>query len=251
VCPHFSRPSLPDATKKKGKPVFPLRRYLERVTSLHRNIDVLIRYAKSTNQCFHPTNFNLSVVTLPAPSCWLGLPDTKNAWRDSLMRAIKTAGYVVTREQTDKTVDRAVAKYTDFPRAPVLHCELALIAQYLAKSSKKKFAGTPEVCYIGLSKPCCRTCSLLISAVNETSEITFATRECNGKWYADWAFPETLQSFVTPLYRSVAESLAYALQCQGGARLRVDNRPFDSDGYAKSFYLDELDRFRQNLDDRR
>lgn len=179
---------------------FRLRRAIEKLTTQHRHIHVLLRFAHSPRlrSAFLTP---LSVLAIPTPpQVSISLPSTPIDWQ-SLIEAVCN-GYILT---SDKWLTDEVMKLSaHFQRGRyngVVHCECALIAHFETTHSDP-----PPFSYIGVSKLSCRGCHAWIQAFNAAGGRQYRTQGTHGKWYFPWAMPArgaatTLLSHVARILR--------------------------------------------------
>lgn len=166
----------------------PVRRALEKLTSLHRYIEVLVRFANSPR--LRPAlTFKMSVspVTPPARR-QVTLPSSIDEWQSTL-DYVCAGRELATADWTRKRAADLAGHY-DESYLCLTHCECSLIAHLEAAHTK-----APAFSYIGVSKLSCRACMLWIAAFNRRAGRQYFTRGTHGKWYWPWAAPAGLADY--------------------------------------------------------
>lgn len=163
----------------------PVRRALEKLTSLYRYIEVLVRFANSP-RLRRASTFELiiSPVTPPARR-QVTLPSSIDEW-ESTVDYVCAGKELATADWARKQAIELAGHYDDSYLC-VTHCECSLIAHLEATHTK-----TPAFSYIGISKLSCRACMLWIAAFNRRAGRQYVTRGTYGKWYWPWTAPEGL-----------------------------------------------------------
>lgn len=162
---------------------FRLRRAIEKLTTQHRQIHVLLRFAHSPR--LRPAFLlPLSVIAIPSPPrVAITLPSTPLDWQ-SLIEAVCN-GHLMTSDTwlTDEVM-KLSARFPGGRYYGVVHCECALIAHFeTTRTDPAPFS------YIGVSKLSCRGCNAWIQAFNAAGGPQYHTQGTHGKWYFPWAMP--------------------------------------------------------------
>jgi len=161
---------------------FPLRRALEKLTSLPRHIETLFGFAHSP-RLLPALRYRLFISAVPEITRTVKLPASSEGWKSFLVAARGK------RHDFKKTPAVELAERFG-PRQWVcpVHCECGLI-MYLHTRQGDAWDHVPAFSYIGVSKLSCSACSIWIEAFNERSGREFYTRGSHGKWYWPWGIP--------------------------------------------------------------
>lgn len=195
----------------------PVRRALEKLTSLHRYIEVLVRFANSPRLrpalTFEPS---ISLVTPPARR-QVTLPSSIHEWETTVDyvcagKELATADWA-RKQATD------LAGHYDKSYLCVTHCECSLIAHLEATPAE-----TPPFSYIGVSKLSCRACMLWIAAFNRRAGRQYVTRGAHGKWYWPWTAPAGLADYeAAVMAKAVRADCVRFIQASGHFRAGSDS----------------------------
>jgi len=161
---------------------FPLRRALEKLTSLSRHIETLFRFAHSPR--LQPAlGYCLFTSAVPGKTEIVQLPASPEEWGSFLEAAF--------RKHYDFQITRSVELAEEFGSknwvCPV-HCECGLI-QYLHTREGDQCDHVPPFNYIGFSKLSCSACRIWIETFNNWGGWKFYTSGSHGKWFWPWGIP--------------------------------------------------------------
>jgi len=165
-----------------GEEPFPLRRALEKLTSLPRHIASLYGFAHSRR--LQPAlRYRLSIAAVPKEAHNVLLPPSLKDWESFLVAACGG------RYDFQKTYAVELAEMFKSGKCvcPV-HCECKLI-QSLQTRLGNQWDNVPPFTYIGVSKLSCGACRIWMEAFNERSGRKFYTRGSHGKWDWPWGVP--------------------------------------------------------------
>ncbi|KAG0641770.1 hypothetical protein HOY80DRAFT_710529 [Tuber brumale] len=161
---------------------FPLRRALEKLTSLPRHIETLFGFAYSPR--LQPALlYRLFISAVPEKTHTVKLPASSEEWKAFL----EVACHKRYDFQKPRVVELAKTFGSNKWVCPV-HCECGLII-YLQTRQSNQWDHVPPFNYIGVSKLSCSACCIWIEAFNERSVRKFYTRGSHGKWYWPWGIP--------------------------------------------------------------
>lgn len=186
---------------------YPYRRYLEEITSLHRQIDTLVNAAQSEclRSMFHR---ELSIDSVPAEHREIQLPNTEKNW--------KTISNLVAQKE-DYVIQNPISIRSPYKNPKVsskVHCECLLVKHFdmLKKTPKTcSWANIPPFNYLGVSKLSCWGCSSWLKAynLNTPTEGSFFTKGTHGRWCFPWASPElSCKKKTARVRKAMAEELA-------------------------------------------
>ena len=177
---------------------FPLRRALEKLTSLPRHIETLFGFAHSPR--LQPAlQHRLVISTVPGKTHTVQLPASPEEWRSFL----EVACYKRYDFQRTRAVELAGAFGSKKWVCPV-HCECGLI-QYLHTRRGNQWDHVPPFDYIGVSKLSCSACRIWMEAFKELSGRKFYTRGSHGKWYWPWGIPRAQGSLLGLMAQKVLD----------------------------------------------
>lgn len=180
----------PDICKTVDQ-TFPVKRYLEKLVGVTKDVKILLNAANSPRLRRHfKAHFSIETVDPIGPTAAL-LPSTINAWENVAFKALEEInrgklerGEIEWEAVASKV--RADAQRVN-SRAPPpqhsVHCECILLSHMLFHQEKS------FVNYIGVSELCCRGCFQLIQSANFANGTRFVTKGCHHKWYYPWKFP--------------------------------------------------------------
>ncbi len=184
-------------------PGFNLQRWLLKLTSVARDIAVLLCAARSPRcrMLFRSATFVVSPLrqTVVQPSGKITLPQTFEAWLEVVEFALKRSNELRKDSEDEKETDKhlvadsierilgLVKEGTISSTDTVVHCECRIICQIVEglQRFRKNAYG-----YIGVSKPSCYACQEFIQAVSKVHGINLlTTKPCHYKWFYPWPFP--------------------------------------------------------------
>ncbi|KAG0124781.1 hypothetical protein HOY82DRAFT_633631, partial [Tuber indicum] len=165
-----------------GEEPFPLRRALEKLTSLPRHIESLLGFAHSPR--LRPAlQYQLSISAVPKMTQTVKLPASTEEWK-SFVDVACHKRYDFRKAHAVELVEKFGSRQWVCP----VHCECALI-QYFHSRRGDQWDRVPPVNYIGVSKLSCSACHIWIEAFNDRSGRKFYTGGSHGKWYWPWGVP--------------------------------------------------------------
>lgn len=171
----------------------PLYRAIQKLSSHHRFILQLLKYASSAEgQADLPriTVHATKVVAVPVDVAFPSIPQVENIIRpllppgDTLQAEMDAVRAGFNHEFDPLELDAAES----VPFKAFVHCECSLIADFTTMGNPQPFR------YIGVSKLSCAACHLWIKAFNNTHHTQYHTRGTHGRWYPKWAMPTSLQT---------------------------------------------------------
>ncbi|PUU73088.1 hypothetical protein B9Z19DRAFT_1069257 [Tuber borchii] len=199
---------------------FRLRRALEKLNSLPRNIKILVAFANSRR--LRPAlQYAMSIVAVPAQTRFIPLPRSQDDWLLVLQNE--------TEQHYPWQLGEAEALLQAFkpPRKKCdVHCECSLI-QYLERchASGTAWDKIPPFNYLGVSKLSCYACYLWITAFNEQGGRKIFTRGSHGKWCFPWAMPNSGKNLVRSMAKKLSKEYYAYLSMSGLIWLDEDSTP--------------------------
>ncbi|RPB03407.1 hypothetical protein L873DRAFT_1786861 [Choiromyces venosus 120613-1] len=165
-----------------GEDPFPLRRALEKLTSLPHHITSLFGFANSPH--LQPAlRYRLCISAVPKKAHTVELPASLEDWK-SFLEAACGKRYDFQKTHAVELVEMFGSGKWVCP----VHCECGLI-QYLQARQGNQWDNIPPFSYIGVSKLSCSACRIWMEASNKQSRRKFYTRGSHGKWYWPWGVP--------------------------------------------------------------
>ncbi|KAF8470064.1 hypothetical protein BDZ91DRAFT_719849 [Kalaharituber pfeilii] len=166
-----------------------IRRALEKSTSLHRHMDILIRCACSPRlHAWFTKPLHLTVLKPPRvlPVEWPS--------KESLSTWLEIAQSLIPTNETLDSLQSVAANATTLPHNTKVHCEVQL-ALHLHTTHQN--SNSTSFTYIGVSKLSCRPCFIFLDALNHLGGATYLTRRTHSKWYPGWGMPDCNGSSLT------------------------------------------------------
>lgn len=191
----------PDDVYESILNVFPLRRYLDKVVAVLKDIKILLNAANSPRRGQYFTKeFTITTVNSTDPFPFQ-LANSEDGWQAVIKKALQEINKAKVKQGEEEFEAVATKIKSDAQRLAtrvmsatnLVHCECILLSYMLAHGSER------YIRYIGVSKLCCRGCFHLIRAANTVYGTSFATKGCHHKWYYPWRiphFPVTKESAV-------------------------------------------------------
>lgn len=214
-----------------GEYYIPVRRALEKLTSLHRYIEVLVRFANSRR--LRPAlSYRLSIIPVtPPPRRQIALPGSVDEWETTVDFVCAGKDFTTAnwgRKQAVELADHFSSSYLC-----ATHCECSLIAHLEAIHTP---GTTPAFSYIGVSKLSCRACMLWITAFNRRGGRQYFTRGTHGKWYWPWAapVPDLLPSEAAVVAEAVRAECVRFIKASGHFRAGSGSSDASADKVARS-----------------
>ncbi|KAG0125627.1 hypothetical protein HOY82DRAFT_616363 [Tuber indicum] len=216
----------------RSRDPFPLRRALEKLTSLSRNIDTLFGFAHSPR--FRPAlQYRMIVFPIPKQTRTAQLPASAEEWKSFL----KAACGEHDDDERGANAAKLLRRFGSEESVPV-HCECGLI-QYLQTKQENGWGNVPPFSCIGVSKLSCSSCRIWIEVFNEQDNgPKFYTRGSHGKWYWPWGMPTVEESFEKKMAGKILEEYRAYLVAEMKRRERGGS---DSDGASLSGARNRLD----------
>ncbi|KAG0633240.1 hypothetical protein HOY80DRAFT_1141564 [Tuber brumale] len=166
---------------------FPVRRALEKLSTLPGHIEALIGFASSPR--LRPLlQYDLSIATVPVLTHTVQLPTSTTGWQLVLDTA-RCEYQNWTWNSAQEPLDRYQAKKYE----SVVHCELQIV-RHLETKRGDKWDNIPPFSYIGISKSPSRACRIWLESNNAQGRRRFHTRGCGGKLSWPWAMPRMNES---------------------------------------------------------
>ncbi|KAG0136913.1 hypothetical protein HOY82DRAFT_535995 [Tuber indicum] len=171
-----------EALARELRAPFPLRRALEKLTSLPRHIESLFGFAHSP-RLRSALRCQLSIFVVPKKTQTVKLPASPEEWKSFVDFACHKR-YDFRKTHAAELVEKFGSRKWVCP----VHCECALIQHFHSRHGNK-WDNVPPFSYIGVSKLSCSACHIWIEAFNDRSGRKFYTRSSHGKWYWPWGVP--------------------------------------------------------------
>lgn len=191
---------------------FPLFRYLSKVVSVSRDINVLMNAAYSNrlralfHRDFEIINLNGSGYiphSLPRSHVrWTQLVENTLRWHNM---AARENGEVMLKLDEIK-VKQHVVKMCERPlfcKTSFVHCELNIVS-YILQNSEQGFLDD-----IGVSKLSCTGCAQFIQAVEHVSGKRFKVKGTDQKFDYPWAFPKMPQDALESVAERMMETMSF------------------------------------------
>ena len=194
---------------ERMKKVFPIDRYLRKVTAFSKDIKILLNRANSPRML--PWFRSKLTVEAIAPSGPLdfSLPKSPDEWREVVNSALESINKAKEqacelREEIPSKVMGDIKKIINKPcnHQIYAHCECTLLAHMHANRDQKFLP------HIGVSKLSCRVCFFTIQAVNIVYQTNFYTKGSHNKWYYPWAVPSIFaadKAVTSEIYSNLAD----------------------------------------------
>lgn len=165
-----------------GGTPFRLRRALEKLTTHHRHVQVLISFAHSPR--LRPAfEYRMVTVAVPAhPAVDINLPSSPAQWSVVLQHVLANNEAIQKDWIGDESKRLTEQIYGGSVQYDRVHCECALVCFLETPQA----VTTPPFNYIGVSKLSCRPCHEWLIAFNRRGGRQYHTRGCHGKWYWPW-----------------------------------------------------------------
>lgn len=201
----------PSSTDVKEVERFDLYRAIEKLTSHHRYVRELIRFAHSP-RLRQVLLLNMSVVAVPLANLNnpTVLPRSLQEWKTVLGPMLNNNDLF--------TINQRYSKYRSTAR---IHCECSLVTFLEMSEGALK---VPAFGYIGVSKLSCKPCQIWLECFNDRGGRQYYTRGTHGKWYYPWTAPTVPGWYATGVIgHKLKESLATLLKIRGRARSSSDS----------------------------
>ena len=206
-----------------GEEPFPLRRALEKLTSLPRHIASLYGFAHSP-RLMPALRYGLSISAVPNEPHAVQLPTSLKDW-ESFLVATCGGSYDFQKEHA---VGLAQMFKSGRCMCPV-HCKCRLI-QYLQTRGGNQWDQVSPFNYIGVSKLSCGACRVWMEAFNERSGRKFYTRGSHGKWYWPWGVPGRVGGVANAMAQRVLDEYHMYLKNQKLRRSYSESTGVSSEG---------------------
>lgn len=170
---------------------FPLGRYLGKLSTFHRSVSSLIRWAQSPRRLRDTLKHSLEIqIVTSKPGCIPRLPRTSAGWEEVVRNIVDKSGFLQDGSFIQGAAAAVCKFYAHSPKAaPAVHCEVALILHY----QSRPVSSVPPVRSIGVSKPSCSACWGWVQHLNSKNQTRYAVDGADKECFDLWGIPEHAQ----------------------------------------------------------